>query len=45
MSVIFWKILTAACLVWYAAVTVYVAGRGFGDIRRMLRNLAAKRKE
>jgi len=45
MSVMFWKVLTAVCLVWYGSITVYVAVRGLGDIRRMLRDLGAKRKE
>lgn len=37
----FWWLLTAACLVWYSTVTVYVAIRGVFDIRGMLRRLAA----
>jgi len=37
----FWWLLTAACLVWYCTVTVYVAIRGVFDIRGMLRRLAA----
>jgi hypothetical protein len=38
----FWFLLTAACLVWYATVTVYVAFKGAGDIKGMLRRLADK---
>ncbi len=36
---IFWAILTFACVAWYLVVTVYVALRGFGDIKSMLQNL------
>ena len=35
----FWGLLTLAVLVWYSTVTVYVAVRGFADIKEMLRNL------
>ena len=38
----FWWLLTAACLVWYSTVAVYVAVRGVADIRSMLRRLGAK---
>jgi hypothetical protein len=37
---LFWKLLAAACLVWYSTITVYVAIRGAADIRHMLRRLA-----
>jgi len=40
----FWGFLTLACLMWYSSVTIYVAVRGFGDIRRMLKNLGKKKK-
>ncbi|HOX37245.1 MAG TPA: hypothetical protein PL033_04580 [Candidatus Brocadiia bacterium] len=36
----FWFLMTAAVLVWYSTVTVYVAIRGAMDIKTMLRNLA-----
>ncbi len=39
---LFWKLLTAACILWYLLVTVYVAIRGAADIRDMLRNLARR---
>jgi hypothetical protein len=42
MSVLFWKVLTAVCLLWYTSVTVYVAWQGFGDIRTMLKKLGKK---
>lgn len=34
-----WGLLVAACLIWYSTITVYVAVRGFVDIRAMLRRL------
>jgi len=36
----FWLILTVAALLWYSIVTVYVAIKGAGDIRQMLKNLS-----
>ncbi len=36
----FWGALTLACLVWYSTVTIYVAIKGVGDIRGMLRRLS-----
>ena len=36
----FWWLLTAACLVWYSTITVYVAIRGVFDIRGMLKRLS-----
>lgn len=38
----FWRLLTYACLAWYATVTVYVAVLGATDVRTMLRRLEAK---
>jgi hypothetical protein len=38
----FWWLLTAACIIWYCSVTIYVGIRGGIDIRRMLRNLSEK---
>lgn len=35
----FWWLLTAACLLWYTGVTLYVAIRGVADLRDMLRRL------
>lgn len=34
-----WWLLTAACLIWYSTVTVYVAVRGAIDIKGMLGRL------
>ncbi|MBN1442660.1 MAG: hypothetical protein JXA90_08125 [Planctomycetes bacterium] len=45
MAQAFWLVLVIACLVWYSAVTVYVAFRGVADIRGMLRRLAASADE
>lgn len=38
----FWYLLTAACVLWYSTITIYVAIRGVADIRTMLRRLAEK---
>ncbi len=38
----FWWLLTAACLVWYATVTIYVAIRGALDIKQMLTRLGER---
>ncbi len=37
----FWAAMTAAVIVWYSTVTVYVAVRGAMDIRAMLQRLAS----
>jgi hypothetical protein len=37
----FWGATTLICLLWYSTVTIYVAIKGAGDIRSMLRRLAA----
>ncbi len=39
MAPLFWKLLAVACLAWYSSITVYVAVRGFKDIREMFRRL------
>ncbi len=36
----FWGAITLACLTWYSTITVYIAIKGVGDIREMLRNLS-----
>jgi len=36
----FWGAVTLLCLTWYSTVTIYVAIRGVGDIRSMLRRLS-----
>ncbi len=35
----FWLLLTTACIGWYLFVTLYVAVKGFADIRSMLDHL------
>ena len=40
----FWGMLTAACLVWYSTITVYVGIRGFKDIRSMLKRLEDRKR-
>jgi hypothetical protein len=37
----FWWLMSMACIVWYSTITVYVAIKGFADIKQMLARLAA----
>jgi hypothetical protein len=37
----FWWLMTAACMVWYSTITVYVSIKGVTDIKTMLRELAS----
>ncbi len=37
----FWLVLSVVCVVWYSTITVYVAIKGFWDIKSMLERLAA----
>ncbi len=39
----FWWLLTAAVLLWYSTITVYVAVRGALDIKHMLARLGELR--
>jgi len=39
----FWGGLTIACLAWYSTITIYIAFKGVGDIRSMLRRLAGSK--
>lgn len=43
----FWWGMTAACVIWYSTITVYVAIKGAVDIKNMLARLDAinKREE
>jgi hypothetical protein len=41
----FWWLMTAACVIWYSTITIYVAIRGVQDIKGMLRRLAIKGQE
>lgn len=35
----FWLLLTAAAVIWYSTITIYVAIKGAKDIRQMLDKL------
>lgn len=41
----FWFLLTAACVLWYSTITVYVAIRGAADIKHMLGRLDENERE
>jgi len=41
----FWGATTLACLVWYSTITIYVAIKGIGDIRNMLRKLSSSKNQ
>jgi hypothetical protein len=36
---LFWFCLTAGCILWYSTITIYVAVKGYKDIKNMLKNL------
>ena len=38
----FWWLMTAAVVLWYSTVTIYVSVRGLHDIRGMLQRLKDK---
>ncbi len=38
----FWWLLTMACVVWYSTITIYVALKGFVDIKEMLKRIEKK---
>ena len=38
----FWFLLTAACVIWYSTITVYVAVLGVLDIKGMLARLKSQ---
>jgi hypothetical protein len=40
----FWWLMSAACVVWYSTITVYVAIKGAADIKHMLARLDATNK-
>lgn len=40
----FWWTVTAACVVWYSTITIYVAIRGAADIKNMLARLDVTNK-
>jgi hypothetical protein len=39
----FWWTATAACVLWYSTITIYVAIKGGSDIKHMLARLDATR--
>ena len=39
----FWWLLTAAVVVWYTTITLYVSVRGAIDVKHMLRELDRKK--
>jgi hypothetical protein len=41
----FWLILTAAALLWYSSVTIYVFIKGARDIREMLSRLKDRNRD
>lgn len=41
----FWFILTMAAMIWYIVITAYVAFKGVGDIKEMLKNLSDKHEK
>ena len=40
----FWWAMTAACVIWYSTITIYVAIKGASDIKNMLARLDATNK-
>ena len=42
---LFWLILVGACLTWYGTITIYIAVRGFADIREMLATLKKQQEQ
>ena len=41
----FWALMTAAVVIWYSTITIYVAIRGAFDIKHMLDNLQKKHRK
>jgi len=41
---LFWWLVTAAVVIWYSTVTIYVAIRGTADVREMLKNLSERKQ-
>ena len=39
----FWVLLTAAVIIWYSTITVFVAWKGWKDIKNMLGQLGKQR--
>lgn len=41
----FWFLLTAACVIWYSTITVYVAICGARDIKNMFARLSDRQQQ
>jgi len=41
----FWYIVTAACVLWYSTITIYISFKGAKDIKYMLANLSKLAEE
>jgi hypothetical protein len=41
----FWWLLSISCVVWYTTITIYVAVKGYSDIRNMLRRLENEQRK
>jgi len=41
LSHAFWAVMTAAVVIWYSTVTIYVGIKGIKDIKQMLARLKA----
>jgi hypothetical protein len=41
----FWGAMTAACVIWYSTITIYVAIKGAKDIKNMLARLDAQSRK
>ncbi len=39
-----WWLVTAAVVIWYSTITIYVAIRGTADVREMLKNLSERKQ-
>ncbi len=40
---LFWVLLTAAVIIWYSTITIFVAWKGWKDIKNMLGQLGKQR--
>ena len=40
----FWLLLSAAAIIWYSTITIYIAWKGITDIKKMLARLNTPRR-
>ena len=40
----FWGLITLSSIVWYSTITIYIAIKGFDDIKEMLGKLSKSEK-